>query len=138
MAQNKTIQNEQEVGVFLNKIENEQKSNDAFEILEIMEYITGEKPKMWGASIVGFGKYHYKYKSGREGDMFLTGFSPRKQNITLYIMTGLQEYDEILKKMGKYKLGKSCFYIKKLDDIDKTQLIKMIADSVERIKKKYY
>ncbi len=102
-----------------------------------MKKITKEKPKMWGASIVGFGEYHYKYDSGREGDMFLSGFSPRKQNLTIYIMSSVERYDKILQNMGKHKLGKSCFYNNKLEDINKNLLEEMIADSVKKIKHKY-
>ena len=87
-------------------------------MLEMMQELTGEKPEMWGPSIVGFGSYHYKYASGREGDWFLTGFSPRKQSLTLYIMSGFSRYEELMEKLGKYKTGKSCLYIKKLEDVD--------------------
>ncbi len=132
MAKNKTIPNETDVAIFLNKIVDDQKRRDAFELLKIMEEITKEKPKMWGTSIVGFGEYHYKYDSGREGDMFLSGFSPRKQNMAIYVVSGVEKYESIL-----HKIGKSCFYIKKLEDIDKDLLIEMIKDSVNKIKQKY-
>lgn len=92
---------------------------------------------MWGSSIVGFGDYHYKYESGREGDMFLSGFSPRKQNIAIYIMAGVENYESLLQNIGKYKMGKSCFYIKKLEDIDNNLLKEMISDSVNKMKNKY-
>jgi len=129
MAKNKTIPNKNDVAIFLNNIIDEQKRKDAFELLNIMKEITNEEPKMWGTSIVGFGEYHYRYESGREGDMFLSGFSPRKQNITIYIVSGLERYDAIF--------GKSCFYVKKLNDIDNKLLAEMIIDSVSRIKQKY-
>ena len=90
---------------------------------------------MWGPSIIGFGSYHYLYESGREGDWFLTGFSPRKQNLTIYIMAGFDRYDELLAKIGKYKPGKSCLYIKRLDDIDKNVLGDLIRFSVEYLKR---
>jgi hypothetical protein len=102
-----------------------------------MQKITKEKPKMWGASIVGFGSYHYKYDSGHEGDMCITGFSPRKQNLTLYILPGFERYELLMSKLGKYKTGKSCLYIKRLADIDEKVLEKLIAESVVYMKKKY-
>jgi Domain of unknown function (DU1801) len=100
-----------------------------------MSDITGEVPRMWGTNIIGFGKYHYVYESGREGDWFIMGFSPRKQNLTLYIMSGFKEYDSLLSKLGKYKLGKSCLYIKKLSDIDIEVLKKILRHSQRIIKK---
>ena len=137
MAKNKTVSNDNNVNDFLNNVKNEQKRNDTFDLINLMKEITGEEPKMWGASIVGFGEYHYEYKSGREGDMFLSGFSPRKQNIAIYIMAGVENYEKVLKNIGKYKMGKSCFYINKLDDIDLVLLKEMISDSVKKIKNKY-
>jgi hypothetical protein len=91
---------------------------------------------MWGSSIIGFGSYHYKYESGREGDWFLTGFSPRKQNLTLYIMAGFAQYDELMKKLGKYKTGKSCLYVKSLADIDLATLKTLIQQSVKHTTQK--
>jgi hypothetical protein len=110
---------------------------DSFKILEMMKKITKEEPKMWGPSIVGFGNYHYKYESGREGDFFITGFSPRKQNLVLYIMPGFKRYTELMNKLGKYKTGKSCLYIKKLEDVDIKVLKELISKSVMYIKQKY-
>ncbi|NOQ92688.1 MAG: DUF1801 domain-containing protein [Flavobacteriaceae bacterium] len=136
MVNNKTIPNKNDVVIFLDKIVDEQKRNDAFELLKIMKKIK-KNPKMWGVSIVGFGEYHYKYDSGREGDMFLSGFSPRKQNLKIYIMSGVERYDKISQNIGKHKLGKSCFYIKKLEDINKDLLEEMIVNSVNKIKRKY-
>jgi len=98
--------------VFINSIENEAKKNDSLKLLSMMEKITKTKPKMWGSSIIGFGKYHYKYESGREGDFMKVGFSPRKQNLTLYIMPGFNRNQELLEKLGKHTTGKSCLYIK--------------------------
>jgi hypothetical protein len=100
-----------------------------------MKTITKSEPQMWGTSIVGFGSYHFKYKSGREGDWFITGFSPRKQSLTLYIMSGFGRYDELLNKLGKYKTGKSCLYIKRLEDVDIKVLGKIIRESVKRMSK---
>ena len=98
-----------------------------------MKEITGEEPVMWGTSIIGFGSYQYKYASGREGEWFLTGFSPRKQNITLYIMSGFDQYDQLLAKLGKYKTGKSCLYINKINDIDTDVLKELVKQSVEHM-----
>jgi len=133
MAELKTKQNEQSVEKFLKGIAGKQAREDCFTILEIMKQITKAEPKMWGSSIVGFGTYHYKYESGREGDWFLTGFSPRKQNLTLYIMPGFAQYDELMKKLGKHKTGKSCLYIKSLADVDLPTLKKLVQESVKRM-----
>ncbi len=130
MAELKTKKNEASVDDFLNGIQDEQTRADCFEIVKIMKQATKAKPKMWGASIVGFGEYRYKYASGREGDWMLTGFSPRKQNITLYIMAGFDRYEPLLKKLGKYSTGKSCLYIKKLADVDKKVLKELVTESV--------
>ncbi len=120
---------------FLNAIADEQTRRDCFEIANIMKQATNSEPKMWGTGIVGFGSYHYKYASGREGDWMLTGFSPRKHNLTLYIMAGFERYDELLKKLGKFSTGKSCLYIKKLADVDKKILKKLVAESVNAMKR---
>ena len=114
----KTQPNDKSVEQFLQALDDEQKQADSFQILEWMEEITGEAPEIWGDSIVGFGSYHYKYESGREGDWFLTGFSPRKKQLSLYIMSGFSRYDELLGQLGKHKTGKSCLYIKRLADVD--------------------
>lgn len=135
MAEPKTKASDANVEDFLNKIEDEQKRADCFDIAKLMQQATKAKPKMWGESIVGFGAYHYIYASGREGDWMLTGFSPRKGNITLYIMAGFEQYDDLMKKLGKYKTGKSCLYIKSLADIDKAVLKELIKQSVEHMKK---
>jgi len=133
MAQNKTSQNDKSVDDFIDQIDDEKRRQDCFTILKLMKKITGSEPKMWGDSIVGFGDYHYKYASGREGDWFLTGFSPRKQNLTLYIMSGFGKYAELLEKLGKFKTGKSCLYIKSLEDIDLTTLKKLISQSISKL-----
>jgi hypothetical protein len=109
----------------------EKKQGDCKELIQLMREVTNEEPQMWGSSIIGFGKYHYKYESGREGDWFKVGFSPRKQNITIYVTAGFKDYDSILSKLGKYKLGKSCIYIKQLADIDKTVLKKILKHSIK-------
>ncbi len=137
MAKNKTVTNNEDVETFLSNIENDQKRIDAFELLELMRGITKERPKIWGKSIVGFGEYHYVYESGREGDMFITGFSPRKQDITIYIMTGFGKYKQKLIKLGKHRIGKSCLYLKKLENVDKGILKELITDSMHRMINKY-
>ncbi len=136
MADLKTKANKASVEKFLNSVKDEKKKADCFKILELMKKITKDKPVMWGPSIVGFGKYHYKYASGREGDWFLTGFSPRKQNLTLYIMSGFKKYDGLMKKLGKYKTGSSCLYINKLKDVDIKVLKSLITESVKYMKNK--
>lgn len=135
MAELKTKLNDGNVEAYLNAIENEKKRQDAFTILELMQKLTGEEPKMWGDSIVGFGSYRYKYASGREGDWFWTGFSPRKQNLTIYIMPGFERYDELMQSLGKYKTGKSCLYINKIDDIDLGTLEELVRQSVAFMQK---
>ena len=137
MATLKTQPSEQNVMAYLDQIEDPQQKEDALSILEMMKGISKEPPKMWGDSMVGFGSYHYKYASGREGDWFLTGFSPRKKQISLYIMAGFEAHEDLLKNLGKYKTGKSCLYIKKLSDIDKEVLEKLIRKSVEYMREKY-
>ena len=125
-AELKTKLNDASVEDFLNTVKDEQIRADCFEIAKIMKQVTKAEPKMWGSSIVGFGSYHYKGASGREGDWMLVGFSPRKQNLTLYIMAGFKRYDELMKKLGKFSTGKSCLYIKKLADVDKKVLKELV------------
>ena len=136
MAELKTKPNKISVEKFLNTIYDEQKRKDSFAILEMMKKITKEEPIMWGPSIVGFGKYHYKYESGREGDWFVTGFSPRKQNLTLYIMSGFKRYNELMEKLGKHKTGSSCLYVNRLEDLDMKILKELISESVKYMKNK--
>ena len=133
-AEVKTKVNEASVEGFLNSVADEQAHKDCFEILKMMKQVTKEEPKMWGASIVGFGSYHYKGASGREGDWMLIGFSPRKQNLTLYLMHGFEVHKELLKKLGKHKTSMGCLYIKNLDDVDKKVLKELVAESVKRMK----
>ena len=134
MAQLKTQPNEKSVTDFLNSVENDTKRADSFTILELMKEVTGSEPIMWGDSIIGFGSYHYKYASGREADWFLTGFSPRVQNLTLYIMSGFDEYDDLLGKLGKHSTGKSCLYVKRLENIDLDVLKELVEKSVTHMK----
>lgn len=134
-AELKTKKNDASVEDFVHAIPDEQMRKDCFEITKMMKRATKAEPKMWGSSIVGFGEYHYKGASGREGDWMLVGFSPRKQNLTLYIIAGFEHYPEQMKKLGKYTTGKSCLYIKKLADVDKKILQEIIVDSVKMMKK---
>lgn len=136
MAEPKTKPKSTSVEAFLNKITDETKREDAFRILEMMKEISGEEPKMWGKSIVGFGFYHYKYASGREGDAPIIAFSPRKQDLTLYLMYGYEKWgDDLVEKLGKYRTGKSCLYIKRLSDVHEPTLKKLIRESVKQTKK---
>jgi hypothetical protein len=134
MAEAKTKPTDQSVKEFLNEIPEAERRADCFAVAKIMEEITGEKPKMWGPSIVGFGSYHYKYATGREGDWPITGFSPRKKDLTLYLMMGFAKHGELMGKLGKHSVGKSCLYIKRLSDIDVPTLKKLIKISVKDLK----
>ena len=131
MAELKTLENDNSVGEFLNTISDEQKRKDCFALVQIIGKITGYQPKMWGTSIVGFGSYHYRYASGHEGDSSVVGFSPRKQNITLYLMGGFHYNKELLQKLGKHKTGVGCLYINSLDTIDINILEQIICDSAK-------
>ena len=133
MTELKTKLNDKSVLRFINSVPDEKKRKDSHAILEMMKKITKEEPKMWGDSIVGFGSYHYKYESGREGDWFLTGFSPRKQNISVYIMSGFTGHGELLRKLGKHKTSKSCLYFKSLDELDIKTLKELIKKSVQKM-----
>jgi hypothetical protein len=133
MAELKTKVNDRSVERFLKGIPDKQKREDAFTLLALMKQVTRAEPKMWGSSIIGFGRYHYEYASGRAGDWFLAGFSPRKQNLTLYIMGGFDGYDELLKTLGRHKTGKACLYLNRLDDVHMPTLKKLIQQSVKRM-----
>ena len=133
MAELKTQQNDAGVEAFLHNVD-EKRRDDCFALLELMQEVTGAPAKMWGSAIVGFGAYHYTYASGREGDWFVTGFSPRKQNLTLYSMAGFDRYDELLGKLGKHSTGKACIYIKRLADVDRDVLRQLVAASVAHMK----
>ena len=136
MAELKTKRNDANVEDFINSVENEKRRADAFKVLNLMKRVTGEAPKMWGSSIVGFGSYSYTYASGRTGDWMQIGFSPRKQSLTLYIMDGFNNYDELLKQLGKHKTGKSCLYISKLEDVDMNILEELVSASVQHVKER--
>jgi len=135
MAELKTKRNDQSVEAFLDSVADPRKRQDSYAILEIMKQVTGAKPEMWGDSIIGFGSYHYRYASGQEADWPLTGFSPRKQNLTLYITSGFERYEALLAKLGKHTTGKACLYFKKLEDIDQEILKELIHQSVEHMVK---
>jgi hypothetical protein len=138
MSQNKTQPTGQSAEAFLNTVDNDKRRQDAFEVLQMMQEITGKDPVMWGDSIIGFDQYHYTYDSGREGDFLIVGFSPRKTALTLYLSSGFARYDELMSKLGKYKTGKSCLYIKKLEDVNREVLTELISQSVQYMRKKYH
>jgi hypothetical protein len=133
MARLKTQPTENSVVNFLNSVDNDAKRVDSFKILALMQEVTGFDPVLWGESIVGFGTYRYKHASGRQAEWFLTGFSPRKQSLTLYIMSGFSEYDQLLGKLGKHSTGKSCLYVKKLEDIDMNVLRELVKLSIDHM-----
>lgn len=137
MAEVITKKNDASVESFLANVPDEKKRADCFDLLKLMKEATGAEPKMWGSSLVGFGSYHYRYKSGREGDWFLTGFSPRKQNLTLYIMAGFSKYEALMTRLGKYKTGKSCLYLKRLSDVEIPILKELVKRSVAYMEKVY-
>ena len=135
MAELKTKINDKNVEAFLNSVSDTKKRQDCFVLLDLVKKTTKFEPKMWGDSIVGFGSYHYKSKSGQEGDWFLTGFSPRKQNLTIYIISGFDRHEALMKKIGKHKTSKGCLYIKSVDDINLELLGELIEKSVEYVSK---
>lgn len=120
---------------FIDTVADENRRHDCLAIIAMMQEVTGAPPRMWGPAIIGFGDYHYKYESGREGDFFLLGFSPRKQHLVLYIMPGCEAFPDEMKKLGKHKTGKSCLYINRLADIDRTILRQIMMKSVMKMKK---
>ena len=134
MTELKTQENDASVDDYLNSVEDEKKRDASFKVKALMEDVTGEEARMWGDSIVGFGHYKYKYASGREGEWMITGFAPRKRNLTLYIMSGFEEYDDLLDKLGKHSTGKSCLYITRLEDIDMEVLRELVDKSVQHMK----
>ena len=126
MSGNKTVATSEDVRDFLRQVEPERRRADGLRLNEIFQQVTGYAPRMWGPSIVGYGEYHYTYDSGREGDFLATGFSPRKANLSIYIMPGYADYGPILDRLGKHKMGKSCLYINKLADVDEDVLAELI------------
>lgn len=134
MAENKTRENHGDVDAFIDALEEDRKRGDARALRMMMERITGEPAKTWGDSIVGFGKRHLVYDSGRELESFYVGFSPRKHNLTVYVMDGFSDYEKLLGKLGKHSTGKSCLYIKRLDDVDTEVLEDLVTRSVEHVR----
>lgn len=139
MAEIKTKQNNADVNEFIRTFANtEQKLEDSFALLELMQEVTGHEPKMWGSSIIGFGQYHYKSERSRqEGDWLLVGFSPRKAAISLYVYTGCKEHEHLVNDLGKFKMGKACIYIKRLSDINQEALKKLIKETIDFLQSKY-
>lgn len=137
MAENKTKPTKVSVTAFIKSIEDEQMRRDARKVAAMMREATGSRARMWGANIVGFGEYHYKYESGREGDFMIAGFSPRKQALTLYVIPGFKHFESLMSKLGKYKTGKSCLYIRRLSDVDEQVLKRLIVGSVKYMRKHY-
>ncbi len=137
MSENKTQGTNASVEDFLRQVEHPTRRADALELNRIFQEVTGWQPRMWGPSIVGYGAYHYVYDSGREGDFLATGFSPRKQNLSVYIMPGYTDFSNILKDLGKHKIGKSCLYINKLADVDVDVLKVLIRAGVVDLNKKW-
>ncbi len=136
-ADNKTKSTAASVEAFLGSVEHDTRRTDGFALLELFNRVTGLKPKMWGPSIIGYGRYHYKYASGREGDFLITGFSPRKGALSIYIMPGYRDMSEKLARLGKHKIGKSCLYINKLADIDLSVLEEIVLDGIAYMKTNY-
>ena len=137
MSEIKTRPTDASVEAFIDAVDHPRRREDARTLLELMQRVTGEQPVMWGPSIVGYGSYHYRYASGQEADWPITGFSPRKQNLSIYIMTGFEESDELLTRLGKHKTGKSCLYVNKLADVDLDVLEKLVRASVAEMKRRY-
>ncbi len=137
MSENKTKPTNVSVDEFLAAVEHDRCRNDAVNVCKLMQEVTGEEPVMWGPTMVGFGTYHYKYASGREGDWFLAGFAPRKANLVVYIMSGFKGHAALMDKLGKHKTGSSCLYINKLDDIDMDILRELVRRSVEHVSNAY-
>ena len=136
-ARNRTIPSSKSVEAYIRAVQNARRRADCETVVRMMEAITGETPVMWGPSIIGFGSYHYVYESGREGDMPLTGVAPRKQSLVLYVMPGFAAYGELLEKLGKFRTGKSCLYVNKLEDVHMHTLRSLIEASVGAIREKY-
>ncbi len=133
MTENKTQPTDADVDAFIDAVENDRKREDSRVLLDLMREVTGEEPVMWGSSMVGFGQYHYRYESGREGDWFLAGFAPRKSSLVVYIMSGFPRHEELMSKLGKHRTGSSCLYINKLDDVDLDVLRELVRRSVEHV-----
>ena len=137
MSENKTQPTDVDVRSYLAGVEPQRRREDGIALLDIFQEATGWQPRMWGPSMIGFGRYHYKYETGREGDCFATGFAPRKANMVAYIMPGYHDYSEILSRLGKHKLGKSCLYFNKLADLDVEVLKTLIKSGIRDLSQKY-
>lgn len=137
MAENKTAPTDASVDAFIEAVEHDVRREDAWTLLALFKRVSGLEPKMWGPSIIGFGSYHYKYESGREGDMLMTGFSPRKANLALYVSGGFKQRPELKERLGKHKTGKSCLYINKLADVDMAVLEELIAADIVYMREKH-
>ncbi|CAN5720294.1 hypothetical protein BH23GEM10_BH23GEM10_08250 [soil metagenome] len=137
MAELKTKPTEQSVAEFLDAIPDESRRAECRALADLMRRVTGAEAKLWGPAMVGFGSYHYVYESGREGDWFLTGFAPRKNNLTLYIMAGFDRYEELMGRLGKHTTGKSCLYVKRLADVDAAVLDELVTASVAHLRATY-
>ena len=135
--ENKTQPTQASPVAVLEALDDEKKKEDSFTLLKLIEEQTGYEPVMWGDSIIGYGKYHYKYQSGRTGEFMITGFAPRKRNLTIYIMPGFDQYDSLMQELGKFKTGRSCLYVNKLADIDLEVLRTLISKSVDYMRQKY-
>lgn len=137
MAKIKTVFTNEDVDAFIENLDNDQKKNDSYLLIKLMEAVTGEKARMWGPTIIGFGNYHYKYASGHEGNAPILGFSPRKAAISLYVFTGLTEHEDLLSNLGKFTKGKACIYVKKMSDINQEALNILMQTSIAYISEKY-
>ena len=137
MSELKTRPNDSSVEAFIEAVDHPRRREDARVLLDLICRVTGEKPVMWGPSIVGFGSYHYRYASGQEGDWPIAGFSPRKQNLSIYIMPGFGKYGDLLSRLGKHKTGKSCLYVNKLSDVDIDVLENLVREAAMEMKRKY-
>lgn len=137
MAELKTKPTDADVEAFLSGIEEEGQREECRAVVALLKEATGEEPTMWGGTIIGFGRYHYVYDSGREGEWFLTGVSPRRQSLTVYIMDGFERHEDLMEALGSYRTGKSCLYIKKLEDVDAGVLAELVRRSVENTRRRY-
>lgn len=136
--ENQTRASDDSVESFLAGVEDADRRSDCRALAELMTEVTGEPPRMWGPSMVGFGSYHYRYASGREGDWMLTGFSPRKRDLTVYVMAGFDGYPDLMERLGKHKTGKSCLYLKRLSDVDLEVLRELVRESVEHMRRTHH
>jgi hypothetical protein len=137
MSENKTQPTNLSVKAFIDSLDDQQKIADSYSLLDLMKEITGCEPKMWGPSIIGFDQYHYKYESGREGNFLKVGFSPRKREFSIYLMCRFDKNEELMKKLGKHRTGKSCLYVKRLEDINMDVLSELVLESVKFVNEKY-